>query len=195
MKTKKLFKVIILTSALFLLNIIHAQTTINGNVVDNEDGSPIPGANVFILGSTNGSASDFDGNFSITTTKDLPIDIEISSLGYTSQIIKVTSMDQDLSIKLQLGSDFLDEVIISASRRPEKILDAPASVSVISARKIANSSEAIDPMRHLMNVPGVTVQQQTANSMNIEMRAGNGLIDGVLRFFHFRLQNHLYTCC
>ena len=188
MKTKKLFKVIILTSALFLLNIIHAQTTINGNVVDNEDGSPIPGANVFILGSTNGSASDFDGNFSITTTKDLPIDIEISSLGYTSQIIKVTSMDQDLSIKLQLGSDFLDEVIISASRRPEKILDAPASVSVISARKIANSSEAIDPMRHLMNVPGVTVQQQTANSMNIEMRAGNGLFGtAVLPLLDYRI--------
>ena len=54
-----------------------------------------------------------------------------------------------------------------------KIVDAPASVSVISARKIANSSELLTPLRHLMNVPGVTVANYTANSMNIEMRSGN----------------------
>ena len=54
--------------------------------------------------------------------------------------------------------------------------------------KIANSSEAIDPMRHLMNVPGVTVQQQTANSMNIEMRAGNGLFGtAVLPLLDYRI--------
>ena len=76
-------------------------------------------------------------------------------------------------------------------QKTRKILDAPASVSVISARKIANSSEAIDPMRHLMNVPGVTVQQQTANSKNIEMRAGNGLFGTTCSTF--RLQNHLLT--
>ena len=109
-------------------------------------------SSLFILGTTNGTATDFDGYFTITTSKDFPIQIEISSLGYTSQIIDVTSADQELSIQLELGSDFLDEVIISASRRAEKIVDAPASVSVISARKIANSAEAIDPMRHLMNV-------------------------------------------
>ena len=188
MKTKTLFNRIILMSALLLLNIIYAQTTINGNILDNEDGTPIPGASVFILGSSNGSATDFDGNFSIITSEDLPIEIEISSLGYTSQVVNVTSLDQELSIKLQMGSDFLDEIIISASRRPEKIVDAPASVSVISSRKIQNSAEAIDPMRHLMNVPGVTVQQQTANSMNIEMRAGNGLFGtAVLPLLDYRI--------
>ena len=188
MKTKTLFNRIILMSALLLLNIIYAQTTINGNIVDNEDGTPIPGASVFILGSSNGSATDFDGNFSIITSEDLPIEIEISSLGYTSQVVNITSLDQELSIKLKMGSDFLDEIIISASRRPEKIVDAPASVSVISSRKIQNSAEAIDPMRHLMNVPGVTVQQQTANSMNIEMRAGNGLFGtAVLPLLDYRI--------
>ena len=77
-------------------------------------------------------------------------------------------------------------VIISALI--EKIVDAPASVSVISARKIANSSEAIDPIRHLMNVPGVTVANYTANSMNIEMRSGNGLLGtAVLPLLDYRV--------
>ena len=166
----------------FNFNLMLAQNSINGTIIDTEDGVAIPGASVFILGSTNGTATDFDGNFTISTSKDLPIQIEISSLGYTTQVIDVTSLDQDLSIQLELGSDFLDEVIISASRRPEKIVDAPASVSVISARKIANSSEAIDPIRHLMNVPGVTVANYTANSMNIEMRSGNGLLGTCLLY-------------
>ena len=52
MKTKKVLKKIGLMSALLLLNITYAQKTISGNILDNEDGSPIPGANVFILGST-----------------------------------------------------------------------------------------------------------------------------------------------
>ena len=188
MKKLSVSRLIILLGLVFNVNFLLAQNSINGTIVDTEDGAAIPGASVFILGTTNGTATDFDGNFTITTSKDFPIQIEISSLGYTSQIIDVASADQELSIQLQLGSDFLDEVIISASRRAEKIVDAPASVSVISARKIANSAEAIDPMRHLMNVPGVTIQQQTANSMNIEMRAGNGLFGtAVLPLLDYRI--------
>ena len=188
MKKLSVFRFILLMSLVFNVNFLLAQNSINGIVVDTEDGSAVPGASVFILGTTNGTATDFDGNFTILTSKDLPIQIEVSFLGYISQIIDVTSPDQDLTIQLELGSDFLDEVIVSASRRAEKIVDAPASVSVISARKIANSSEAIDPIRHLMNVPGVTVANYTANSMNIEMRSGNGLLGtAVLPLLDYRV--------
>ena len=188
MEKLSVFRFILIMSLVFNVNFLLAQNSISGTIVDAEEGVAIYGASVFILGTTNGSATDFDGNFTITTYRDLPIKIEVSSLGYTSQIIDVTSADQNLSIQLELGSDFLDEVIISASRRPEKIVDAPASVSVISARKIANSSEAIDPIRHLMNVPGVTVANYTANSMNIEMRSGNGLLGtAVLPLLDYRI--------
>ena len=53
--------------------------------------------------------------------------------------------------------------------------DAPASVSVISARQIENSAQVAEPSRILVSVPGVQIQQQTANSLNIEMRAGSGV--------------------
>ena len=69
----------------------------------------------------------------------------------------------------------LDEIIVSASRRPQKIQEAPASVSVVSAKDIENSAIAVDPVRHLVNVPGVQIQQQSANTINIEMRAGSGV--------------------
>jgi iron complex outermembrane receptor protein len=69
----------------------------------------------------------------------------------------------------------LDAVIVSASRKSEKVLDAPASVSIVSSRDIENSATAVDPLRNLINVPGVQLQQQTANTLNIEMRAGAGV--------------------
>jgi iron complex outermembrane receptor protein len=45
---------------------------------------------------------------------------------------------------------------------------------VISTRQIENSAQVAEPSRILVSVPGVQIQQQTANSMNIEMRAGSG---------------------
>ena len=72
------------------VNLLLAQNSINGTIIDIEEGEAIPGASVFILGTTNGAATDFDGNFSISTSKDLPIQIEVISLGYTSQVIDIT---------------------------------------------------------------------------------------------------------
>ena len=99
MEKLSVFRFILIMSLVFNVNFLLAQNSISGTIVDTEDGVAIPGASVFILGTTNGSATDFDGNFTITTSRDLPIKIEVSSLGYTSQIIDVTSADQNLSIQ------------------------------------------------------------------------------------------------
>ena len=69
----------------------------------------------------------------------------------------------------------LQEIIVSASRKKQKIQEAPASVSIIGQRDIENSSSVVDPVRILQNIPGVTLQQNSANSLNLEMRAGSGL--------------------
>jgi len=53
--------------------------------------------------------------------------------------------------------------------------DAPLTLVVSSARQIENSAQVSEPSRILVSVPGVQIQQQTANSMNIEMRAGSGV--------------------
>ncbi len=73
MKTKTLFKGIILMSAMLLLNFIQAQTTINGSVVDEETNQPLPGVNIVVKGTYTGVSADFDGNFTITTEEELPV--------------------------------------------------------------------------------------------------------------------------
>ena len=114
-----------------------AQTTINGTVVD-ENNDPVPGVNIIVQGTTDGVAADFNGNFTLTTDATLPFNIEVSSVGFGSQVINVTSADQDISISLASGTK-LDEMVVTASRRPERVQDSPASVSVLSSEEISNS--------------------------------------------------------
>ena len=174
MKTKnKLFKGL-LTMLILSANLILAQTTITGKVVDSENQEAIPGANIIVVGSNTGAVADFDGNFTLNTSAELPLTIEISYIGFGSQTVEVTSADQSISVELSFGQN-LNEVVISASRRSEKILDAPASVSIITSQDLENTANVTDPVRNLINIPGIQFQQQSANSVNFEMRAGSGV--------------------
>ena len=159
---------------LFCVNLLLAQTSISGTVTDAETNEPIPGVNILVQGTTEGTNTDFDGNFSFSSDQAAPFTIVISSIGFSSQSIEVTAADQVINVALQPGEN-LDEIIVSASRRAQKIQDAPSSVSIVSAKDIENSAVAVDPVRHLVNIPGVQIQQQSANTLNIEMRAGSGV--------------------
>ena len=174
MKTKNLIKTALFALLMFVANIVQSQNTISGSVSDADNGEAIPGANVIVVGSNTGGATDFDGNFTFSTSSDFPLTIQISSIGFGTQIIELTSADQEINIELQLGQN-LDEIVISASRRPQKVLDSPQSVSIISSRDLENSANVTDPIRSLVNIPGVQLQQQSANVINIEMRSGDGV--------------------
>ena len=159
---------------LFCVNLMMAQSTIRGTVTDSETGEAIPGANVVIVGTSEGATADFDGNFTLTTDQDLPFKIEITSVGFSSQSIEVTSSDQTISVSMDPGES-LEEIIVSASRRPQKIQEVPASVGLISSKDVENGAQELNPVRLLVNTPGVQIQQHSLNSINIEMRAGSGL--------------------
>jgi iron complex outermembrane receptor protein len=174
MKTKNVLKKGFFLLLFFSANLILAQTSIKGKVVDAQNQESIPGANIIVVGSNTGAVADFDGNFTLNTSSELPLSIEVSYVGFSSQIIEVTSADQVIEVVLEFGQN-LNEVVISASRRSEKILDAPASVSIISSQDLENTANVNDPARTLINIPGVQFQQQSANSINFEMRAGSGV--------------------
>ena len=159
---------------LLLANVVIAQTSISGKVIDAENQEAIPGANIIVVGSNTGAIADFDGNFTLNTSSEFPLTIEVSYIGFGSQTVEVTSADQMISVELSFGQN-LNEVVVSASRRSEKILDAPASVSIITSQDLENTANVNDPLRNLVNIPGIQYQQQSANSINFEMRAGSGV--------------------
>lgn len=85
------------------------QQTISGNISD-ENGVPLPGANILEKGSTNGTQTDFDGNFSLNITDPNAI-LVISFLGYVTQEITVNDQT-NFDLKLQKDTAVLDEVVI-----------------------------------------------------------------------------------
>lgn len=153
---------------------LHAQTTISGVVSDADLGDALIGANLIIKGTSVGASTDLDGAFSLTSDTPLPWTIEVSYTGFAPQEIEVSSSQSDMRIAMAASALIGQEVVVSASRRREKVQEAPASISVFSARKL-EASPNTDPARNLVNAPGVTVQQQTAGRINIQLRGDGGI--------------------
>jgi iron complex outermembrane receptor protein len=164
------FAFVMLASATML-----AQTTITGVVKDAQTGETLLGANVKVSGKAIGTTSDFDGKFLLKVNDAPPFTIEISMLGFKAVSVEITKNNQEVMVSLEEDSTSLEEIVFSASRRRQKVQEAPASVSIITPKDILNSAAVVDPVMNLANIAGVQIQQQSANSINIEMRAGSGV--------------------
>lgn len=151
-----------------------AQTTISGTVKD-ENNEPLIGATILVQGTVEGTNTGLDGSFSFETTAPMPVTLKVQYIGFISQDIQLSGPGSSLDVVLQEDILYGDEVVISASRRPEKLLDAPAAVSIINANKLSVSPQ-IDPTRNLINVPGVQISQQSANRINVTMRGSAALL-------------------
>tara|TARA_B100001287_G_scaffold35924_1_gene25412 strand:- start:112 stop:3039 length:2928 start_codon:yes stop_codon:yes gene_type:complete len=133
-----------------------AQTTVTGTVND-ENGMPLPGANVIVVGTSTGAISDFDGKFSLSVSQAPPFTVQASSVGFTTVTENITSNNQDVTFVLVEGS-FLDEVIVSATRVPQKIFESPVTVEKFSLKQIQRTP-ASDYFEGLFNVKGVQMNQ------------------------------------
>ena len=145
-----------------------SQTNINGNVVD-QNNEPIPGANIVIVGTTIGTVTDFDGNFNLATSEVPPFKIEISSIGYSSATEAITGNNQTLTISLNESQTFLDEVVISASRTPERIFESPVTVERMGLETI-KSTTAADFYGGLENLKGVDVNTNSLTFKSVNTR-------------------------
>ena len=140
--------------AVFASFTMWAQTQVSGTVTD-ADGQPLPGANI-VLDGTTGAVSDFDGNFSLSTDQQPPFSLTVSSVGFESATVEVTSATGSLTIQLSEGSTQLDEIVVSASRMAERIFESPVTVEKFSLQEIENTPSA-DYFNGLANLKGVSL--------------------------------------
>jgi outer membrane receptor protein involved in Fe transport len=144
-----------------------AQTTVKGTITDNT-GLPLPGANIVVVGTSSGTISDFDGVYTITIDQDPPFSIRVSYTGFESQTIEITSNNQTVDVSLAEGSA-LDEVVISASRTPERIFESPVTVERFGLKQIKNTASA-DFYGGLENLKGVDVNVNSLTFKSINTR-------------------------
>ena len=155
--------------ALFVGTVLVAQTSITGTVTDAKSNQPIPGANIKVVGKAFGTSADFDGNFSFKVAVNPPFEIEVSLIGYSSKKNEITQSNQKLEVKLVEEATALDEIVISASRTPERLLESPVSVEHMDVRAIRNTSS---PSFYdgLENLKGVDVNTNSLTFKSINTR-------------------------
>jgi outer membrane receptor protein involved in Fe transport len=129
----------LLVLSLFFCGISFAQNTITGSVTESNN-QPIPGANIKVVGDKTGAVSDADGKFSLTTSANPPFTLEVTSLGHQPKKVNITTNNQNVVIKLTDEQTTLDEVVVSASRAPEKVMESPVTIERMGIKEIKKTA-------------------------------------------------------
>ena len=150
-----------------------AQTQLSGSVTD-ANGEPIPGATVIVQGTNNGTTSDFDGNFSIAVEQNE--NLEISYLGYTTQIVQFTGQD-NVSVSLVEDQNELDEIVVTGygTRKRSQLTGAVAKIGggEVAALQVARVDDALAG-----KLSGVLIQNQDGSpgaAPKIQIRAASSI--------------------
>lgn len=128
---------IILFAVLFTASSAMAQRTVTGTVTS--EGEPIVGASVVEKGTTNGTVTDVDGNYSVTVPEDATL--VFSYVGFTTQEKKVGS-SSSMNINLQADDLVLNQVIVTAygSQTKREITGSVTSVEADDIAKVQTSN-------------------------------------------------------
>ena len=144
----------------------YAQTTVTGSVTD-KNSQPLSGATVVIVGSSTGVVADFDGNYSITSDMDTPFTLQASSVGFQAMSAEVSS-SSTVDFVLEDNSA-LDEVVVSASRTPQRIFESPVTIERFGTKDIATTASA-DFYDGLENLKGVDINVNSLTFKAINTR-------------------------
>ena len=159
-----------------------AQTTVTGSVTDNQN-NPLPGASVIEKGTTNGTTTDFDGNF-IIEVADLNIVLEISYLGYTTTDIPLNGQS-NISVPLDEDATQLEDVVV-VGYGTQKKSDVTGSIASIKSEDfnkgvVANPGQLLQGKLAGVNV--TSVSGEPGASQNIIIRGVGSLRSGTTPLF------------
>jgi outer membrane receptor protein involved in Fe transport len=118
-----------------------AQVSIKGNVSNSASKEKISAVSVTVKGTNVGTYTDDKGNFSLTV-KSVPVTLVFSSVGYDAIEKLVSAAETGMSVTLKPSSALGQEVVVSASRVQEKILESPVSIERVNAAALRNSAAA-----------------------------------------------------
>ncbi len=158
------------------------QGTINGRITDAETGEPLAGASVEALGTGSPQGSNEEGRFVLTVPPGT-YSLVVKLIGYeTTRVDEVSvpaggTADIDISVRSQ--AVILNPVVVTASRRQEKALDAPASISTVSADEIARVA-AVTVADYVATLPGIDRAQTGLAQSTVVARGFNNVFSGTL---------------
>ncbi|AQG81265.1 TonB-dependent receptor [Spirosoma montaniterrae] len=166
----------LLTAMLCLLSLAtFAQTRIAGKVTDEAKRDELAGISIAVKGKVAGTITDTKGRFSLTTNTPTPFTIAVSGVGFQTQEFTITGNRTDFDITLKEQVMLGQEVVVSASRVEESVLQSPVSVEKMDIRAIQSTPSATF-YDALQNIKGVDMSTQslTFRSVNVRGFGANG---------------------
>tara|TARA_B100002049_G_scaffold81526_1_gene60091 strand:- start:366 stop:2903 length:2538 start_codon:yes stop_codon:yes gene_type:complete len=167
---------------LLATSVIFAQGTIKGTVTDPDTGTPLPGANVMVAGTSNGTTTDFDGMFTLKIEEEnLQGEVVITYVGFVQQRIPYDMQDGETldlgMVSLKADENALGEIVITSySLAIDR--ETPVAVSTVKAEQIETKLGSQEFPEILKSTPGVYAT-----------RAGGGFGDADLRIRGFQSEN------
>ncbi|MEP2236930.1 MAG: TonB-dependent receptor [Maribacter sp.] len=135
------------------------QNSITGKVTD-DSGMPLAGVNIVEKGTTNGTTSDFDGNYTINVSSDTKL--VFSYIGFATQEVS-TAGKSTINVQLSEGMQ-LDEFIVVGSRTaPRSNADTPLPVDVIGAKDLSSTGQATFDKALQYKIPSFNTVQTPVN--------------------------------
>lgn len=150
--------------------------TVKGKITDKADGEGVYGASVTVAGTTIGTATDMNGNYTLKGVPAKQQKIAVSIVGYASasQVVNVGA-DQTAVLNLSLGQTTImaSEVVVGAALYKQDRLDVPTTTNVVSAEKIKEEpNPSLD--KTLETVPGVNINRSSGYSAStVQIRGSN----------------------
>ncbi|MFN7258926.1 MAG: SusC/RagA family TonB-linked outer membrane protein [Cyclobacteriaceae bacterium] len=168
------------------------EVVVTGKVTDAETQQGLPGAAVRVVGTTNGTVTDTDGNFSLSVASSGLVKIEISFVGYASVTTEFANGSTVINVALKPEYSALDEVVVTGSTLKSAKRELGNNITSVSSSMIERSGA-----NNLFNalqgkVPGAQITQNSgdpAGGMTIRLRGVKSLsgpsdplyvIDGVI---------------
>lgn len=167
-KLKRRFVTLLL---LIIPTVVFAQSNmVTGRVTGSDDGEAIPGVSIIEKGTTNGTITDLDGNFSISIKKS-PSTLVISMIGMVSKEMRVTGGEKNVDVVLAPDMKQLEQIVVTGYSSQKKA-DLTGAVSVVKMSDIKDQAPG-NVMKGLQGrVPGVYITSSGSpdNSTDVQIR-------------------------
>lgn len=165
MKTKLIFFNLLLFLSSFKTQ---SQTTISGKVFDNQTKESLMGATISIKGTTIGTSTNNEGEFSISYYGQFPIILVFSYISYESKEIELKN-NRILEIYLNSSESSLNEITVTARRRKEVVQQIPIPIAVINAKELDNSTSFnVNRVKEL--IPSVQLYSSNPRNTTLNIR-------------------------
>ncbi len=174
-----------LMACLFSVSAYAQSVTISGTVKNSANKDNVPAVSVIVKGTSQGTYTNSDGGFSLKVAK-LPVVLVFSSIGFESQEVTVSDAAKAVEVDFKVKSDLGQEVVVAASRLPQRILEAPVTMERMNSAIIKNVA-APSVYEAITNLKGVDVHTASLTFRTVTTRGFvssgntrlNQLVDGM----------------